>query len=141
MAEIPGPGDLSDEGPQHVILEIDATQFLDVVHKYAVDGPQSTIDIPMGSTILCAKAMPDATIKIWARRPIDENAPLCSIGVWVFATGQPMPNEKTADLTYLDTVTIIRRAAIVTPNASPEVLIFHVFLLTDTLNAGNVKLG
>jgi hypothetical protein len=127
------------DGPTHAILEIDATTFLDVIHKYPVDGPQTTIDVPIGSTILCAKAMPDATIKIWARRPIDEAAPMCQIGIWVFGTGQPMP--KGEEIRYLDTVIILERSSAAAPGAVPRVLVFHVFVLNDSLTAGSVTLA
>lgn len=135
---------MSDESPQqqppqNPIVEIDASKFLDVIHKYPINGPQTTIDIPIGSEILCAKGMPDGNIFMWVRRPIAEDSPLCSIGVWTFATGQPMP--KGESLYYLDTVTLLQMPTILAPGAMPKPFVYHVFVLVDTLLAGEVKIA
>lgn len=124
--------------PDNVIMEIDATPFLDVIHKYILGGPQSEIQIPIGSSILCSKAMPDGTIAVWARRPIAEDAPLCTIGVWVFGTGEPLPKE---GLTYLDTVIMVQQSKLVTPGIGPQLLVWHVFLVTDSLVSGDVRMA
>lgn len=141
---------MSEESPQpqpeagtpaepKLITEVNATDYMDVIHKYVLQGPQSTINVAMGSELLCAKPQPDGTIAVWARRPIDENAPMCEIGIWVFATGEPMPKGESLD--YFDTCMIITAPSIVAPGAKPNVLVWHLFVLTETLMAGNVKIA
>lgn len=117
--------------------ETDATALLDVVHKYVLDKPKTAILLARGSVVLCAKAQPDGTIVVWARRPVDEKVETVPVGVWVVATGEVMP--KGTALAYLDTVTMLAPPSII--GGKPSWGVFHVFLMTETLLAGDVMLA
>jgi hypothetical protein len=126
-----------DAIPMQDVIEVDASLLMDVVHKYVLDKPKTIIDVAMGSTILCAKSQPDGTIAIWAKRPIDEKAPLCEVGVWTAGTGEPCPQGDF--LTYLDTCMVMRPPGVV--GGSPMVLVWHVFLDTESLLEGQVSVA
>lgn len=121
------------------MIEIaDARTLVSVVHKYQVDKPKTTIMMARGSEILCAKSMPDGSINVWVRRPIADDAPMAEIGVWCVSTGEPMPSGDFAY--YLDTCMVLRPASVVAPGKGPDILVWHVFVLVDSLINGEVKI-
>lgn len=120
------------------VIEVDSRHLVSVVHKYVLPRPKTTIMTARGSEILCAKSQPDGTIAVWARRPIADDTEMVEVGIWVVATGEPMPAGDFAY--YLDTCMVLRPPSIATPGGGPDLIVWHVFVLVETLIAGDVKI-